>query len=143
MVALIVARKVFRSVDVFANILAFRASHDLFIPSDESIVPVTLGIEVDVFTVTILLGGRCGCCCRCCCRCCCWCCCWSSCWRCCWGCRWCCCWCQYPPWCCWCRCLGWFRQIQCSILGMEIGIIFDPLPQYPSEFPKSLYKSNL
>jgi len=34
MVALVVARKVFCSVDVFANVLAFRASHDLLIPSD-------------------------------------------------------------------------------------------------------------
>merc|ERR1719341_1251137 len=75
MVTLVVARKVFCSVDVFANVLAFRASHDLLIPSDESIVPVTLGVEVDILTVAILLCCRCGCCCRCCCGRCCRCCC--------------------------------------------------------------------
>merc|ERR1719331_924282 len=94
MVALVVAREVFCSVDVFANVLTFRASHDLFIPSDESIVPVTLGVDMDIFTVTILLGccccrcccgGCCGRCCRSCCWCCCWCCCWGSRWGCCWG----------------------------------------------------------
>merc|ERR1711971_949616 len=92
MVALIVARKVFGSVDVLANVLAFRTSHDLLIPSDESIVPVTLGVEVDIFTVSILLGGCCRCCCRRCCGCCrrcgCRCGCGCGCWCCSWGCGW-------------------------------------------------------
>merc|ERR1719203_1031610 len=55
-------------------------------------------------------------------------------------------WCQYPPWCCWCRCLGWFRQIQCSILGMEIGINFRSLTlsthlNSPSPFTSLIYEN--
>jgi len=60
-VAFVVARKVFGSVDVFANILTFRPSHDLLIPCYESIVPVALRVEVDVVTASILM-----CCCWCC-----------------------------------------------------------------------------